>query len=74
MRTQQYIQLNTGAKEIQQLKIVSMIRKYHNHKPQTTPCTVRKRRSTITSHQGDILSKAISSLFPIKMIAILEGT
>ena len=33
---------------------------------------VRKSRSTITRHQEDKLSKAISSLFPIKMIAILE--
>ena len=32
----------------------------------------RKSRSTITRHQEDKLSKAISSLFPIKMIAILE--
>ena len=39
------------------------------------PCgTARKSRSTITRHQEDTLSKAISSLFPIKMIAILEWT
>ena len=36
--------------------------------------TVRKSRSTITRHQEDKLSKAISSLFPIKMIAILKWT
>ena len=36
--------------------------------------TVRKSRSTITRHQENKLSKAISSLFPIKMIAILEWT
>ena len=36
--------------------------------------TARKSRSTITRHQEDKLSKAISSLFPIKMIAILEWT
>ena len=36
--------------------------------------TARKSRSTITRHQQDKLSKAISSLFPIKMIAILEWT
>ena len=36
--------------------------------------TVRKNRSTITRHQEDKLSKATSSLFPIKMIAILEWT
>ena len=34
----------------------------------------RKSRSTITRHQEDKLSKAISSLFPIKMIVILEWT
>ena len=55
-------------------KIVSMIRKYHNHKLQTTPSTARKSRSTIKRHQEDKLSKAISSHFPIKMIAILEWT
>ena len=38
------------------------------------PGTARKSRSTITRHQEDKLSKAISSLFPIKMIAILEWT
>ena len=36
--------------------------------------TVRKSRSTITRHQEDKLSNAISSLFPNKMIAILEWT
>ena len=36
--------------------------------------TARKSRSIITRHQEDKLSKAISSLFPIKMIAILEWT
>ena len=36
--------------------------------------TVRKSRSTITRHHEDKLSKAISSLFPIKMIAILKWT
>ena len=36
--------------------------------------TVRKshRTLTVTSHQEDNLSKATSSLFPIKMIAKLE--
>ena len=39
------------------------------------PCgTARKSRSTITRYQEDKLSKASSSLFPIKMIAILEPT
>ena len=36
--------------------------------------TARKSRPTITRHQEDKLSKAISSIFPIKMIAILEWT
>ena len=36
--------------------------------------TARKSRSTITRHQEDKLSKATSSLFHIKMIAILEWT
>ena len=52
-----------------------MIRKYHNHKPQTTP---RHREEEPlnhpTRHQEDKLSKATSSLFPIKMTAILELT
>ena len=51
-----------------------MIRKYHNHKLQTNSCTARKSHTTITRHQEDKLSKATSSLFPIKMIAKLEGT
>ena len=36
--------------------------------------TARKSHSTITRSQEDKLSKATSSLFPIKMIAILEWT
>ena len=36
--------------------------------------TTRKSRSTITRHQENKLSKATSSLFPIKMIAILKWT
>ena len=36
--------------------------------------TARKSRSTITRQQEDKLSKATSSLFPIKMIEILEWT
>ena len=39
------------------------------------PCgTARKSRPTITRHQEDKPSIAISSLFPIKMIALLERT
>ena len=36
--------------------------------------TARKSHSTIPRHQEDKLNKATSSLFPIKMIAILEWT
>ena len=36
--------------------------------------TARKSHATITRHHEDKLSKATSSLFPIKMIAELEGT
>ena len=36
--------------------------------------TKRKSRPTTTRHQEDKLSKATSSLFPIKMIALLEWT
>ena len=36
--------------------------------------TARKSHSTITRHQEDKLSRANSSLFPIKLIAILEWT
>ena len=47
-----------------------MIRKYHNHEPQTTPW----HREEEPLNEEDKLSKATSSLFPIKMIAILEWT
>ena len=49
-----------------------MIRKYHNHKRRQPRGTARKSRSTIMRHQEDKLIKATRSLFPIKMIAILE--
>ena len=52
-------------------KIVS---EYDQEIPQSQTGTARKSRSTITRHQEDKLSKTISSLFPIKMIAILEWT
>ena len=39
-----------------------------------TAGTTRKSHSTITRHQEDKLSKATSSPFPIRMIAILEWT
>ena len=38
------------------------------------PRGIFKSHTTITRHQEDILSKATSPLFPIKMIAKLEGT
>ena len=41
---------------------------------QTADNPVAPRGRAITRHQEDKLSKAISSLFPIKMIAILEWT
>ena len=46
-----------------------MIRKYHNHKLHR-----KKSDTTIAKHQEDKLSKATSSLFPIKMIAEQEWT
>ena len=54
------------------LKIVSMIGNTTITNRRQPRGTARKRRSTMTRHQGDKLSKATSSLFPIKMIAILE--
>ena len=51
-----------------------MFRKYHNHKLQTTPWHREEEPLNHHEHQEDKLSKAISSLFPIKMIAILEWT
>ena len=54
--------------------VVSMIRKYHNHKQQTRPWH-REKRPTITCHQEDTQGKeTTSSLFPFKMIAKLEWT
>ena len=41
---------------------------------ENTHRTVRKSHTTLTGHQEDKLSKAVSSLFPIKMIAKLELT
>ena len=52
-----------------QAKIVS---EYDQEIPQSQTADKPESRSTITRHQEDKLSKAISSLFPIKMIAILE--
>ena len=55
-------------------KIVSMIRKYHNHKQQESPWHCQEEPQTIPRHQEDKQSKATSSLFPIEMIAKLEWT
>ena len=47
-----------------------MIRKYHNHKLQTTPW--HREEEPLNHHEtpGRQIKQAISSLFPIKMIAI----
>ena len=54
-------------------KIVSMIRKYHNHKLQTNPW-YREEEPHKNHKTPGRQSKAILSLFPIKMIAKLEWT
>ena len=61
------------------LKCVKIVSEYDQVIPQSQNRrqphgTTRKSHSTITRHQEDKLSKATSSLFPIKMIAILEWT
>ena len=56
---------------LQKNKILSMIRKYHNHKLQTNPW---KSHTTIIRHQEHKQSKATSSLLPIEMIAKLKWT
>ena len=49
--------------DIRVSKIVNdMIRKYYNHKLQTTHGILRKSYTTITRHQEDKQSKPISSL------------
>ena len=51
-----------------------MIRKYHDHKRQTTPWHLEKEQLNHHETPGRHISKATSSLFPIKMNAILEWT
>ena len=51
-----------------------MIRKYHNHKLQTNLWHCEEEPHNNHKHQEDKQSKAISSLFPIEMIAKLEWT
>ena len=50
-----------------------MIKKYHK-KTADKPMAPQGRATQQSRHQEDKLSKATSSLFPIKMIAKLEGT
>ena len=59
--------------------LIKIVSEYDQEIPQSQTADhplgiARKSRSTITRHQEEKLSKAISSLFPIKMIAILEWT
>ena len=49
-----------------------MIRKYHNQKPQTTPWNREEEPLNHQETPGRQIKKATSSLFPIKMIAILK--
>ena len=51
-----------------------MIRKYHNHKPQTTPRHREEERLNHHETPGRHIKQINQSLFPIKMIAILEWT
>ena len=51
-----------------------MIRKYHNHKPQTTP---RHHEEELLNHKektGRQIKQSNQLLLTIKMIAILERT
>ena len=68
--------IQTVCKSYQQTtKIVSMIRKFHNHKPQTNPWhSKEEQHNHHERHPEDKPSKATSPLFPIKMIAILKWT
>ena len=51
-----------------------MIRKNHNHTPQTNPWHREEEPHNNHEKPGYKLSKGNSSLFPIKMIAKLEWT
>ena len=52
-----------------------MIRKYHNHKPHTTPWYREEEPlSLYETPERQIKQSNQLSLFPIKMIAILEWT
>ena len=56
------------------LKIVSMIKKYHNHKSLTNPWHRVEEPHNNHESPGRQTKQATSSLFPIKMIAKLELT
>ena len=51
-----------------------MIRKYHNHKPQTTPWHLEEEPPNHHEASGRQTKQTTSSLFPIKMTATPEWT
>ena len=53
--------------------VTKIISEYDQKIPQQTRGIARNSHTTITSHQEDKHSTATSSLFPIKMIAKLDG-
>ena len=54
---------------------MSMVKKYHNNKLQTNPWHREEEpHFTFMRHQEDKQNKAISSLFPMDMIAKLDLT
>ena len=55
-------------------KEVSMIRKYHNHKPQTTPWLCEEEPLNHYETPGRQIKQSNKLSLPIKMIAILEWT
>ena len=59
---------------LNQVKIVSMIRKYHNHKLQINPWPRKEESHNTQETRGRQKGKTTSSLFSINMIAKLEQT
>ena len=59
---------------LNQVKIVSMIRKYHNHKLQINPWPRKEEPHNTQETRGRQKGKTTSSLFSINMIAKLEQT
>ena len=57
---------------LNQVKIVSMIRKYHNHKLQINPWPRKEEPHNTQETRGRQKGKTTSSLFSINMIAKLE--